>query len=29
MILNVSEGYYHTIVLTNKSIYGFGNNSLG
>ena len=29
MILNVSGGREHTIVLTNKSIYGFGNNSLG
>ena len=29
MILNVSEGYYHTIVLTNKAIYGFGSNVKG
>ena len=29
MILNVSVGDCHTIVLTNKSIYGFGSNSLG
>ena len=29
MILNVSGGYYHTIVLTNKSIYGFGSNAQG
>eukprot|EP00825_Cyclidium_porcatum_P026014 TRINITY_DN2810_c0_g1_i3.p1 TRINITY_DN2810_c0_g1~~TRINITY_DN2810_c0_g1_i3.p1 ORF type:complete len:253 (-),score=48.02 TRINITY_DN2810_c0_g1_i3:220-978(-) len=29
MILNVSGGYYHTMVLTNKSIYGFGSNAKG
>ena len=29
MILNVSGGFYHTMVLTNKSIYGFGSNEKG
>ena len=29
MILNVSGGCYHTMVLTNKSVYGLGSNEKG